>query len=220
MRFAGEKMSTRRGKVVKLEEVLDEAVARAQAIIVQKNPDLRDQREIAEDVVIGAIIFGDLKNNRLNEVDFSLEDALTFEGETGPYVQYTHARIRSLLEKAHARVSAPAKELDSPDPIYAPDERLGDAGWALLKQLVRYQGQLVRAARQLEPSVIARFALDTAQAFNRFYAKERIVDGGLWRIQLTEQTADILAHALQQKRAKRVTLIVKCRTFCNHFPHV
>lgn len=75
-------------------------------------------------------------------------------------------------------------------------EMLGDAGWALLKQLVRYQGQLERAARQLEPSVIARFALDTAQAFNRFYAKERIVDGGPWRIQLAEQTADILAHTL------------------------
>jgi arginyl-tRNA synthetase len=74
---------------------------------------------------------------------------------------------------------------------------LGDTGWALLKQLDRYHGQLIRAVRQLEPSVIARFALDTAQAFNRFYAKERIVDGGQWRIQLAEQTADILACALQ-----------------------
>ncbi len=77
MRFAGKKMSTRRGKVVKLEEVLDEAVARAQAIITEKNPNLLEQEAIAEDVGIGAIIFGDLKNNRLNEVDFSLEEALT-----------------------------------------------------------------------------------------------------------------------------------------------
>ncbi|MEC0183301.1 arginine--tRNA ligase [Paenibacillus peoriae] len=207
MRFAGKKMSTRRGKVVKLEEVLDEAVARAQAIITQKNPDLQDQQEIAEDVGIGAIIFGDLKNNRLNEVDFSLEEALTFEGETGPYVQYTHARIRSLLEKAHARThvaahsdfngTAPAQEKHSSELTDASSEMLGDAGWALLKQLDRYHGQLIRAVRQLEPSVIARFALDTAQAFNRFYAKERIVDGGRWRIQLAEQTADILASTLQ-----------------------
>ncbi|KJD46865.1 arginine--tRNA ligase [Paenibacillus terrae] len=205
MRFAGKKMSTRRGKVVKLEEVLDEAVARALSIITQKNPALQDQQEIAEDVGIGAIIFGDLKNNRLNEVDFSLEDALTFEGETGPYVQYTHARIRSLLEKAHAgtdtlagsSIDVPAGERHAPDSTYTSDEMLGDAGWALLKQLVRYQGQLERAARQLEPSVIARFALDTAQAFNRFYVKERIVEGGPWRIQLAEQTADILAHTLQ-----------------------
>lgn len=204
MRFAGKKMSTRRGKVVKLEEVLDEAVARAQAIITQKNPDLQNQQEIAEDVGIGAIIFGDLKNNRLNEVDFSLEEALTFEGETGPYVQYTHARIRSLLEKAHARASThsdsgtvPAEEGHSTELTDVSGKILGDAGWELLKQLDRYHGQLIRAARLLEPSVMARFALDTAQAFNRFYARERIVDGGQWRIQLAEQTADILAHSLQ-----------------------
>lgn len=207
MRFAGKKMSTRRGKVVKLEEVLDEAIARAQAIITQKNPDLQEQQAVAEDVGIGAIIFGDLKNNRLNEVDFSLEEALTFEGETGPYVQYTHARIRSLLEKAHARAdvdvitnssdNALVQDSHSRDLNDISDEMFGDAGWALLKQLDRYHGQLIRAARQLEPSVIARFALDTAQAFNRFYAKERIVDGGRWRIQLAEQTADILACALQ-----------------------
>ncbi|AJE49897.1 arginine--tRNA ligase [Paenibacillus polymyxa] len=205
MRFAGKKMSTRRGKVVKLEEVLDEAVARAQAIITEKNPNLPEQQAIAEDVGIGAIIFGDLKNNRLNEVDFSLEEALTFEGETGPYVQYTHARIRSLLEKARARSDVDsnssdnvlAQDVHSPDLNIVSDEMLGDAGWALLKQLDRYHGQLIRAARQLEPSVIARFALDTAQAFNRFYAKERIVDGGQWRIQLAEQTADMLASTLR-----------------------
>ncbi|WDZ63823.1 arginine--tRNA ligase [Paenibacillus polymyxa] len=153
MRFAGKKMSTRRGKVVKLEV------------------------------------------------------ALTFEGETGPYVQYTHARIRSLLEKAHARADVDVNTNPSDNDLVqdshsrdlndVSDEMLGDAGWALLKQLGRYHGQLIRAARQLEPSVIARFALDTAQAFNRFYAKERIVDGGQWRIQLAEQTADILACALQ-----------------------
>ncbi|AUO09157.1 arginine--tRNA ligase [Paenibacillus jamilae] len=205
MRFAGKKMSTRRGKVVKLEEVLDEAVARAQDIITEKNPNLLEQQAIAEDVGIGAIIFGDLKNNRLNEVDFSLEEALTFEGETGPYVQYTHARIRSLLEKARAHSDVDSTSSDnvlaqdghSPDLNIVSDEMLGDAGWALLKQLDRYHGQLIRAARQLEPSVIARFALDTAQAFNRFYAKERIVDGGQWRIQLAEQTADMLASTLR-----------------------
>ncbi|MGN9168597.1 arginine--tRNA ligase [Paenibacillus polymyxa] len=205
MRFAGKKMSTRRGKVVKLEEVLDEAVARAQAIITEKNPNLLEQEAIAEDVGIGAIIFGDLKNNRLNEVDFSLEEALTFEGETGPYVQYTHARIRSLLEKARARAEVDSNSSDnvlgqeghSPEWNIVSDEMLGDAGWTLLKQLDRYHGQLIRAAQQLEPSVIARFALDTAQAFNRFYAKERIVDGGQWRIQLAEQTADKLASTLR-----------------------
>lgn len=99
MRFEGRKMSTRRGKVVFLQEVLDEAVARASRIIQEKNPGLANAQAVAEAVGVGAIVFGDLRNNRLNDVDFSLEDAVSFEGETGPYVQYTHARSIACLPK-------------------------------------------------------------------------------------------------------------------------
>lgn len=174
MKFEGKKMSTRRGKIVKLENVLDEAVERALAIINEKNPELESKERVAEAVGIGAIIFGDLKNNRLNEVDFSLEDALNFDGETGPYVQYTYARTQSVLAKGAA---ADDEAQDAPveaNPAAGADH-LGDSGWELLKLLTRFPEALERGVRNQEPSVLARFALDVAQSFNQFYNKERIV---------------------------------------------
>ena len=96
----GKKMSTRKGRVILLEEVLHEAIKMAEDNIKQKNPDLKDAYGVARDVGVGAIIFHDLKNDRLNDIEFSLEHMLTFEGETGPYIQYTYARAQSLLRKA------------------------------------------------------------------------------------------------------------------------
>ncbi|KHF37137.1 Arginine--tRNA ligase [Paenibacillus sp. P1XP2] len=116
MKFEGKKMSTRRGKIVKLENVLDEAVERALAIINEKNPELESKQRVAEAVGIGAVIFGDLKNNRLNEVDFSLEDALNFDGETGPYVQYTYARTQSVLAKGAAAYGTAEDAMEETDP--------------------------------------------------------------------------------------------------------
>ncbi|MWV43451.1 arginine--tRNA ligase [Paenibacillus sp. HJL G12] len=173
MKFEGKKMSTRRGKIVVLEKVLDEAVARAMAIINEKNPDLEGKEEVANAVGIGAIIFGDLKNNRVNEVNFSLEDALNFDGETGPYVQYTYARTQSVLTKGAAAVEA-THEVAAPDAI-GEMNILGDSGWELLKLLTIFPEQLLRGIRHNEPSVLARYALDVAQSFNQFYNKERIV---------------------------------------------
>ncbi|MFB5265188.1 arginine--tRNA ligase [Paenibacillus enshidis] len=203
MRFEGKKMSTRRGKVVMLNEVLDEAVSRALAVIQDKNPDLPDKHMVAEQVGIGAVIFGDLKNNRSNEVDFSLEDALRFDGETGPYVQYTHARIKSVLnrlqgQKTDGEAGRNAEPDTGPQQQIAEGDTslLGDAGWSLLKQLSRYREALERAVDRLEPSVMARFALDTAQSFNRFYHHERIEDGGPLRLRITELTAELLARSL------------------------
>ncbi|MDP4097444.1 arginine--tRNA ligase [Paenibacillus sp. P96] len=188
MRFEGKKMSTRRGKVVMLNEVLDEAVSRAMSVMQEKNPDLPDKQTVAEQVGIGAVIFGDLKNNRINEVDFSLEDVLRFDGETGPYVQYTHARINSALNKLKNHEAVTVADLNT--------GLLGDAGWSLLQQLSRYPEALERSVKRLEPSVMARFALDTAQSFNRFYHHERIENGGPWRLRLTELTAELLARSL------------------------
>lgn len=172
MKFEGKKMSTRRGKIVVLETVLDEAVARALAIINEKNPDLENKEQVANAVGIGAIIFGDLKNHRLNEVDFSLEEALSFEGETGPYVQYTYARTQSVLTKGAAMAGTAGITANSALPG---SDVLGDSGWELLKLLTRFQEQLQRGLRNHEPSVLARYALDVAQYFNQFYNKERIV---------------------------------------------
>ena len=174
MKFEGKKMSTRRGKIVYLDDVLDEAVARALMVIEKKNPELPDKYKVAQDVGIGAVIFGDLKNNRTNEVDFSLDDALNFEGETGPYLQYTYTRTQSILSKSmmieqvHTRNSQGMQQDQ-----YV--EALGDSGWALLKLLIAFPEQLKRGIKNNEPSVLARYVLDVAQAFNHFYNQERIL---------------------------------------------
>ncbi|WIV20864.1 arginine--tRNA ligase [Paenibacillus polygoni] len=173
MKFEGRKMSTRRGKVIFLEEVLDEAVQRAREIIDSKNPNLPNAEEVAEQVGIGAIVFGDLKNHRLNEINFSLKEALSFEGETGPYVQYTYARIQSLLTKAAENVpGGNTRSFISLDKI-----SISDAAWNLLKHLSRYPDYLEKAVCLKEPSILARYVIDTAQLFNRFYHHERILDG-------------------------------------------
>ena len=95
----GKKMSTRKGEVVLLEEVLEEAITLAEQNIEEKNPDLKQKEEVAKQVGVGAVIFHDLKNERMHNIEFSLENMLKFEGETGPYVQYTHARACSILRK-------------------------------------------------------------------------------------------------------------------------
>ncbi|MCM3782870.1 arginine--tRNA ligase [Neobacillus mesonae] len=193
MKFEGRKMSTRRGKVVFLEEVLDEAVQRASQIINEKNPNLKDAATVAEQVGIGAIVFGDLKNHRLNEVDFSLEEALSFEGETGPYVQYTYARIQSLLSKAKSeQVTGTSDEISSVDASLNTGlvVDISDSSWSVLKHLSRYPEQLERGVRLKEPSVLARYVIDLAQLYNRFYHQEKILgskeDERKYKLELTE----------------------------------
>ncbi len=198
MRFEGKKMSTRRGKIVMLEKVLDEVVDRAMAIINEKNPELANKEQVANAVGIGAVIFGDLKNNRMNEVDFSLEEALNFDGETGPYVQYTYARTQSILAKG-AAMDQSEPEVSS-ETAGNPDE-LGDSGWELLKLLTGFPDKLQRGIRLQEPSVLARYALDVAQSFNQFYNKERIVIHDLEkrtaRLQLTRLAASSLSRTMK-----------------------
>lgn len=206
MRFEGRKMSTRRGKVIFLQEVLDEAVARALQIIQEKNPNLEQAEQVAEAVGVGAIVFGDLRNNRMNDIDFSLEDAVSFEGETGPYVQYTYARIQSVLAKA-ANVSREEQGtvLDMNDSAAESMNNqsvtvVGDTSWALLKLLGDYPSYLERAVLRNEPSVIAKYTIDVAQAFNRFYHAERIADAPAaikaFRVKLAKHTANRLAFNL------------------------
>nr|WP_188593316.1 arginine--tRNA ligase [Paenibacillus silvae] len=193
MRFEGRKMSTRRGKVIFLQEVLDEAAARALQIIQEKNPNLENPEQVAEAVGVGAIVFGDLRNNRLNDVDFSLEDAVSFEGETGPYVQYTHARIQSVLAKAAETGTQEGAENSS-------GAIAGDTSWSLLKLLCDYPAYLEKAVLRSEPSVIAKYTIDVAQAFNRFYHAERIADAAphvkSFRVKLAKYTAERLAYNL------------------------
>ncbi|MEK3724146.1 arginine--tRNA ligase [Paenibacillus sp. FSL H8-0034] len=163
----GAKLSTRKGNVIRLEELLTQAIEKTSEIIEQKNPDLDNKAAIAQEVGVGAIIFSDLSNNRIKDIVFSWEEALNFEGETGPYVQYTHARASSVLRKAGER--AAGEELPMKLENHAADVLVNASEQALLKQLYVFKERLEQAAQKLEPSVVSRYLVDLAQSFNRFY---------------------------------------------------
>ena len=160
----GKKLSTRKGKIVLLEEVLNEAIQSAKEQISEKNPDLENKDAVAKQVGVGAVIFHDLKNDRLNTFDFNLEEVVRFEGETGPYVQYTHARAVSLLEKAGF---VPSETAD-----YALND---DTSWQVVKLVQKYPETVLSAGEKYEPSVIAKHAIKLAQAFNKYYAHTKIL---------------------------------------------
>lgn len=164
----GAKMSTRRGKVVLLEDVLNEAVERALTQINEKNPELSNKKEVAEKVGVGAVIFHDLQHDRRNDFNFNLNEIVQFEGETGPYVQYTRARALSILKKANVDAS-----------YFKGDEQYSltdDYSWSIIKLIQSFNSVLARAHREFEPSIIAKHALSVAQAFNKFYANIRVLD--------------------------------------------
>lgn len=164
----GEKMSTRRGKVVLLEDVLNEAVDRALNQIKEKNPDLENKEAVAEQVGVGAVVFHDLQHDRRNDFNFNLAEIVQFEGETGPYVQYTRARALSILDRAGV-----APESIEANGSYSLTD---DYSWEVIKLIQSFDRVLERAHREYEPSVIAKHALSLAQAFNRFYANVRVLD--------------------------------------------
>ncbi|MCA9767162.1 MAG: arginine--tRNA ligase, partial [Carnobacterium sp.] len=152
-------------KIVLLEEVLNEAVNLAGKQISEKNPDLPNKDEVAKQVGIGAVIFHDLKNDRLNNFDFVLEEVVRFEGETGPYVQYTRARAMSILRKA-------GNPLTNSEDTY----ELNDAySWEIIKLLQEYPSIVQRSYEKREPSIIAKHSLQLAQAFNRYYANSKVL---------------------------------------------
>ena len=152
------KISSRKGNVIFAEDLLRESINKTTSIIDEKNPDIPDKEEVAKQVGIGAIIFNDLYNQRIKDVIFDWEKLLNFEGETGPYVQYTYARASSVLRKIG----------EVPDTI---DYNLltDEASIGLLKEIERYPQIIKDAADRYEPSVIARYSIDLAHAFNKFY---------------------------------------------------
>ena len=186
--LGGKKLSTRKGKIVLLEEVLSEAVELALKQIEAKNPNLPNKEQVAKQVGVGAVIFHDLKNDRTNSFDFNLEEVVQFEGETGPYVQYTRARAMSILRKAGVSVDlSQALELED------------DYAWEVLKQIENYPNIVKYAESKFEPSVISKYVISLAQAFNKYYANSRILqeDEGLnARLALVEATAVILKQGL------------------------
>ncbi|KRM04278.1 arginine--tRNA ligase [Lentilactobacillus farraginis] len=160
----GKKLSTRSGRIILLDEVLDDAINLAKKQIEAKNPDLANKDEVAKEVGVGAIIFGDLKNERTNNIDFVLEDQLKFEGETGPYVQYSHARAESILRKASAvDFHTTDKEVDDP------------AAWETVTALNEFPSVVESACKDFEPSEIAKYSLKLAKAFNKYYAHSKVL---------------------------------------------
>jgi len=164
--FEGETLSTRKGHVVYLEDLLVKSVEKALEIINEKNPTLANKELVAKQVGIGAVIFFDLYNNRIKDVDFWWERALNFDGETAPYVQYTHARCCSVLAKAENIVFEKA-DYSVLDDIEAQ---------ALVVMLGDFPQIIKDACEKNEPSIITRFCADIAQAYNRFYYERRILD--------------------------------------------
>ena len=184
-----QKLSTRKGNIILLEPTLQEAISRAKAQIEEKNPNLENKEAVAHAVGVGAVKFYDLKTDRRNGYDFDLEAMVSFEGETGPYVQYAYARIQSILRKADFKPSLDA------------NYNLNDAeSWEIIKLLQDFARVVKRAADNFEPSLIAKYAISLAQAFNKYYAHTRILDEAPERdsrLALSYTTAVVLKEALR-----------------------
>lgn len=163
----GEALSTRKGNVVLLKDVLQTAVDKAQNIICEKNPELADKAAVAEMVGVGAIVFSALSTSRIKDMVFSYDKALSFEGETAPYLQYTHARCASILQKGNYK----AGNTDKVDFSLLCDDESID----VITLLDKYDNVVAEAAEKYEPCLIARYLLDLAQCFNRFYINHRVV---------------------------------------------
>ena len=160
------KMSTREGNVVKLNDLLNEAISRAKEIIEQKNPQLENKDEIAKKVGIGAVIFNDLSNNRVKDEIFEWDTILNFQGETGPYIQYTYVRTKSVLEKAGQVPDI--KDVKS-------ENLLDESSIRTLKLVYSFEDILKQVTDKNEPSILSRYLIDLAKAYSNFYNENKII---------------------------------------------
>lgn len=156
----GAKLSTRGGNIIYAEDILKEAIQRAMSAVMKKNPNLKNKEEVAHMVGVGAVIFHDLFNQRIKNIDFNWDEVLSFEGTSGPYVQYTYARAKSILRKADYQ--KPAQEVNL-------EKLTDDYSFKLIKELLGYEEAVKKASEKYEPSVIAKYLIFVASAFNKFY---------------------------------------------------
>ena len=188
--FGEESMSTRKGNVIFLEDILDQAVNKVKEILKERNLPADQGTDIAEKVGVGAVIFNELSHNRIKDIEFDLDKIISFEGDTGPYVQYTLTRIKSLLRKADDR------EYNEFNP-----ECLTDAeALSLVRQLEKFPQVIEKAGRNNEPSLVARYCLDLAASFNSLYHNHRIIGSGeemeCARLAITKATNLVLSLGL------------------------
>lgn len=191
--FDGKKMSTRKGNVVELVEVLDRAHQLALEQIQEKNSDLADIDNVAEAVGAGAVIFHDLMNDRTLSINFDLKDIVQFEGDTGPYVQYTNARAHSIIRKS-------GKTLDEINQTAIKDVFSDDLTWQIIVNISNFERVIARAWREYEPSIIAKYALNLARSFNSYYSKSKILvddDQLINRLKLVQSVIYILTESLR-----------------------
>ena len=160
------KMSTREGNVVKLEDLLNESIQRAKKIIEEKNPDLENKEEIAKKVGIGAIIFNDLANSRVKDEIFDWDIILNFQGETGPYIQYTYVRTQSVLEKIEKMPEVSKIKLDNLTDMYSQN---------IIKLLYDFQNVLIQVTQKEEPSILSRYLIELAKSYSTFYNENKIL---------------------------------------------
>ncbi len=187
--IGGEKLATRTGNVILLRDLFATAIEKSRALVEEKNPTLDNKDEVAEAVGVGAIVFHYLYNSRIKDINFSMDSALSFEGSTGPYAQYTYARTCSILEKCAG--------IGRDEAFVTATE--GEA--ALVKVLAMFPEKVLQAVADLEPSVITRYIIDVCTSFNRFYhdcpiitAEDAAVRSS--RIKMTQATSTVLANAM------------------------
>ena len=190
--YEGQTLSTRKGHIVYLDDLLEQAQVKALQIIREKSPDLEDKETVARQVGVGAVIYTDLQNNRIKDIDFWWDRALNFDGESGPYVQYTHARCCSVLRKNDDL----GKNVAEPDYSAIAD----DAAAELVNLLSRFPEAVHDAAAKYEPSMVTRAVTDIAQAYNKFYYDIRILEDDpavrAARVRLTRATRDVLKQGM------------------------
>ena len=185
-------MSTRKGNVILLKDVIDKAVSKSLEIITDKSPNLPDKTKVAEQVGVGAVLFSALENSKIKDITFTFDRVLNFDGETAPYLQYTTARCNSILEKAGSwktsKVAGDYRALDNPETL------------RLCKLLSAFPQAVKDAAFKYEPSIVSALLIDIAQAFNRFYIEHRVISDNLAeqnaRLQVVEATGTVLKKGL------------------------
>ena len=160
------KMSTREGNVVRLQDLINESITRAKEVIKSKNPDLENQDEVAKKVGIGAVIFNDLSSARIKDEVFDWDTILNFQGETGPYVQYTYVRTRSVLQKIGHIPNIEDVKVDN---------LLDEYSFEIIKLIYNFKNVLVQVTEKNEPSILAKYLIDLAKAYSSFYNENKII---------------------------------------------
>lgn len=190
VKFADRKLSTRKGEIILLDDLVRESVDKTLEVINEKNPSLENKEEVANKIGVGALVFTYLKNSREKDIVFDWKEMLSFEGETGPYVQYSYARAKSILRRAEAStVKADFSKLNSKEEF------------ELVKTLENFNNQIHVAVEKLEPSIVTRYVIEVAKAFNKFYNAHSVLnleDEGLKvaRLELVKASCQVIKNAL------------------------